>query len=65
MALNGEALAALIITKLTANGFLPESEHAKIVPLVEGIASAVVEHVKANGEVDITSGSSTAKWPIS
>ena len=65
MALNSEVLAVLIITELTDNGFLPESAHAKLAPLAAAIASAVVAHIKADGEVVVTSGSSAATWPIS
>jgi hypothetical protein len=64
MALNDNTLRDLIITELKANTFIKDENEPSdkkyqtpgITLLVEGIAKAVVSHIKSNAVVTTTSG---------
>lgn len=65
MALNSATLKTELVTKLKAQGFKTDNEHAKTADMAQAIAEAVVEHILANAEVKVTSGSSAGDYGVS
>ncbi len=64
MALNASALGHLIDAKLQAAGFKTVGQHAHVVTMSKAIAEAVVEHITAEAEVSVTSGSSSGTYKV-
>jgi len=64
MALNSTALQALVESKLTAAGFDLEKAPATK-NMAQAIAEAVVEHVTADAQVVVASGSSAGTYLVS
>jgi hypothetical protein len=63
MALDSNTLQTMIDKKVEDAGFkFNDKSSFKI--LSQAIAEAVVEHIQANAEADVTSGSSSGKYKI-
>ena len=64
MPLNAEALESAIISKLKSEGFVTNNQYAKTEKMAKAIAEAVVEHITANAQVVIESGSSAGTYGV-
>ena len=64
MALSADALKGLILTNLSASGFVPGGEHGKAELLAEAIALAVVSHIQSNAQVIVPGGSSAGAYSV-
>ncbi len=65
MALNSDPLKDLMISNLTAEGFNTKNEHALIDRLTTAFAKAIVTHLKADAQVEVTGGSSSGVYKVS
>jgi len=63
--MSSDALKGLIISKLQARGFDTQNEHATVSILAQAIAQAVVEHIQANAQVQVSGGSSAGTYQVS
>ncbi|EKO3439454.1 hypothetical protein NTE19_003346 [Vibrio fluvialis] len=64
MALDKGGLKALVITEMEAVGFVTKGQHAWAEKLAQAVANAVVQHIQANAEVPINSGSSAGTYKV-
>ena len=64
MALEASALEALISEKMRAAGFKLDNQHCMTRFFIRAITEGVVDHIKSNAEVAITSGSSAGRHRV-
>ncbi len=64
MALSQSSLSEKIIQNLEGAGF-KQGEHAQFKSLADAIAKAVVDEIKTNADVAVTSGSSAGTYKVS
>ncbi len=64
MALNKESLKNRINSELQARGFVTEGEHAFAGKMAEALATAFIDEVTENAQVQVTSGSSAGTYKV-
>ncbi|TMX39770.1 hypothetical protein DA096_26155 [Vibrio rotiferianus] len=64
MALTKTSLKQKLETELKAQGFVLDGEFAMAGKFAEAIASAVVDEVTENAQIDITTGSSKGSYSV-
>lgn len=65
MALSASKLEQLVLSKLQAAGFTTSGEHAKVGVIAKAVAESVVEHITADAQVPVSSGSSAGVYKVS
>tara|TARA_R110002167_G_scaffold98718_10_gene259422 strand:+ start:2823 stop:3020 length:198 start_codon:yes stop_codon:yes gene_type:complete len=64
MALSAETLKALIVTELTAAGFVTQGQYARSEQLATALARAIVGHIQQAAEVPVSGGSSSGNYSV-
>lgn len=62
MALSASGLASAI--KAAVNAIDVNSGEITNDDVINALATAIVDHIKANAKANVTGGSSTGQWPI-
>ena len=62
MALSASGLASAI--KSAVNAIDVDSGEITNDSVIDALAQAIVDHIKANGKANVTGGSSSGQWPI-
>ena len=65
MALSSGSLQSKIVSELQAQGFITEGDHAFAGKMAAAIAKAVIDEIKANADVNVTTGSSAGTYKVS
>lgn len=62
MALSASGLASAI--KSAVNAIDVDNGEITNDSVIDALAQAIVDHIKANGKANVTGGSSSGQWPI-
>lgn len=65
MALDSSKTTDKAVAKLKAAGFIVDGQYSKQREFVQAIVEAVIEDMKADAEVTVTSGSSEGTYQVS
>nr|WP_320126288.1 hypothetical protein [uncultured Shewanella sp.] len=65
MALSSGSLQSKIVSELQAQGFITDGDHAFAGKMAAAIAKAVIDEIKANADVNVTTGSSAGTYKVS
>lgn len=64
MALDRQQLENRIVNEMTSAGATATGEHSWVRRMARAIATAVVDEIQANAEVNVTSGSSAGTYGV-
>ncbi|TMX64550.1 hypothetical protein [Vibrio rotiferianus] len=64
MALDSKKTTDRAVKKLEGFGFIVDGKFSRQREFIQAIVEAVIEDVKGDAEVNVTSGSSKGKWKI-
>lgn len=65
MALDPQSISSIAMQKLQSKGFVIDEKHSKQSVMVQAIVEAVIEAIKNEAEVKVTSGSSAGSYKVS